>query len=73
MKAIEMINYEGKSLSVFVETMPEDETKGYVSYFIDGYEVKDWAKIVKRYHRILSALADNLCEGMALTKWSCYG
>ena len=70
MKAVEMINYEGKHLSVLVETMPEDETKGYVSYFIDGIQITDWGKLVKRYQRILTALADNLCEGMALTKWS---
>jgi len=70
MKAVEMINYEGKRLSVLVETMPEDETKGYVSYFIDGIQITDWGKLVKRYQRILTALSDNLCEGMALTKWS---
>lgn len=70
MKAIEMINYEGKCLSVYVETMPEDDSKGYVSYFIDGIEIKDWSKLVKRYQRILTALADNLCEGLAVLKWS---
>ena len=70
MKAIEMINYEGKCLSVYVETMPGDETKGYVSYFIDGIQITDWGKLVKRYQRIFTALADNLCEGMTLIKWS---
>ena len=39
-------------------------------YFIDGYEVKEWGKVVKRYQRILTALADNLCEGLAVQKWS---
>jgi len=70
MKAIEMINYEGKNLTALIETMPDDDTKAYVSYFIDGIEITDWSKLVKRYQRILSALADNLCEGLALTKWS---
>ncbi len=70
MKAIEMISYEGKTLSIMVETMPDDDKKGYVSYFIDGYEVKEWGKVVKRYQRILTALADNLCEGLAVQKWS---
>jgi hypothetical protein len=70
MKAIETVSYEGKTIAVLVETMPDDETKAYVHYFIDGTEIKDWGKIVKRYQRILTALADNLCEGMAVIKWS---
>ena len=70
MKAIEIISYEGKRLSVLVETMQDDDTKGYVSYFIDGIEITDWSKLVKRYQRILTSLSDNLCEGLALTKWS---
>lgn len=69
MKAIETINYEGKTLAVLVETH-EDETKGYVSYFIDGMQLTDWSKLVTRYQRIFSAIADNLCEGLAVTKWS---
>jgi len=67
MKALEMINYEGKRLSVFLETKPEDDTKGYVSYFIDGIQITDWTKLVKRYQRILAALAVNLCEGLGVT------
>jgi len=67
MKALEMINYEGKRLSVLVETKPEDDTKGYVSYFIDGIQITDWPKLVKRYQRILAALAVNLCEGLGVT------
>ena len=70
MKAIEMISYEGKRLSVLVETLPDNDTKGYVSYFVDGIQITDWGKLVKRYQRILTALADNLCEGLAVTKWS---
>lgn len=70
MRATETISYEGKLLGVFVETMPDDDTKGYVSYFIDGIQITDWSKLVKRYQRILTALSDNLCEGLSLTKWS---
>jgi len=70
MKAIEIINYENKRLGVLVETKPEDDTKGYVSYFIDGIEITDWSKLVKRYQVMLTVLADNLCEGLGLIKWS---
>jgi hypothetical protein len=70
MKAIETVQYEGKVLGVLVETKPQDETKGYVSYFIDGIEITDWGRIAPRYRRILTALADNLCEVFCLTKWS---
>lgn len=68
MKATEIIQYEGKVLGVLVETQPNDETKGYVTYFIDGYEITDWGRVVPRYRRILTALADNICEGLCLTK-----
>lgn len=70
MKAIEIINYEDKRLSILVETRPEENTRAYVSYFIDGIEIKEWSKIEKRFQRILTALADNLCEDLKLTKWS---
>jgi hypothetical protein len=70
MKAIDIINYEGKTLAVLVETQGNDETKGFVSYFIDGMQLTDWSKLVSRYQRIFSAMADNLCEGLAVTKWS---
>jgi hypothetical protein len=71
MKAIETITTdEGKVLTVIVETMPNDDTKGYVSYFINGVQVQDWAKLKKQQQRLFNALADNLCEGLCLTKWS---
>ena len=65
-----MINYDGKILAVLVETKPEDDTKGYVSYFINGIEITDWSRLVKRYQVMFTALADNLCEGLAVQKWS---
>ena len=70
MKAVEIMDYEGKRFAVLVETMPEDDTKGYVSYFIDGNQITDWSRLVKRYQVMFTALADNLCEGLAVTKWS---
>lgn len=70
MRAIETIVTENKTLAVLVETMAGDDTKGYVSYFIDGIEVNEWEKVVKRYQRLLIALSDNLCEGLNLQKWS---
>lgn len=69
MKSIETIQYMGTQLGVLVETFPEDESKGAVSYYIDGNEVKDWGKIVKPYARILSAMADNVCEYMGVKKF----
>lgn len=68
MTAIETINYEGRTLAVLVQE--QQPGKGYVQYYIDGIEVTDWGKIVTRYQRILSALADNLCETTGLAKWS---
>ncbi|HRH53293.1 MAG TPA: hypothetical protein PLN38_08215 [Chitinophagales bacterium] len=53
-----------------VETLRNDETKAHVDYFIDGIQVTDWSKVAKRYQRLLTTLADNLCEGLCLTKWS---
>jgi len=70
MKSIETIQYMGTQLGVLVETFPEDESKGAVSYYIDGNEVKEWGKIVKPYTRILSAMADNVCEYMGVKKFS---
>jgi hypothetical protein len=69
MKALEIISYEGKTLSVFVETK-YDDNKGWVSYFIDGLEITDFDKILKRYQRIFEALADNICEGLQIEKHS---
>lgn len=68
MKALEIMNYDGKGFAVLVETKPEDETKGYVSYFINGIEITDWSKLVKRYQIMFTALADNLCEGLHIQK-----
>ena len=70
MKATETIQCEGKLLGVYLETSTADERKAHISYFIDGIEVTDWSKIANRYQRILTALADNLCEGMNVIKWS---
>jgi hypothetical protein len=70
MKAIEIINYENKRLGVLVETKEDSDTKGYVSYFIDGIEITDWSKLVKRYQLMFTALADNICDGLGLQKWS---
>ncbi|MBP9690407.1 MAG: hypothetical protein KBE91_12390 [Bacteroidia bacterium] len=70
MKALEIMDYDNKRFGVLVETRPEDDTKGYVSYFIEGIEITDWSKLVKRYQVMLTSLADNLCEGMAVQKWS---
>jgi hypothetical protein len=69
MKAIETIIYNGKILSVLVQTQSE-ENKGYISYFIDGLEITDFDKITKQFQRIFTALADNICEGLGLVKWS---
>jgi len=70
MKATETIQYEGKLLGVYLETSTADERKAHISYFIDGTEITDWSKLVTRYQRILTALADNLCEGLNVIKWS---
>lgn len=70
MKATETIQYEGKLLGVYLETSTTDERKAHISYFIDGTEITDWSKLVTRYQRILTALADNLCEGYNVIKWS---
>lgn len=70
MRSIETIQYMGKQLSVFVESFPDDESKGAVSYYIDGIEIKDWGKLSKPYARILSAMADNVCEYMGVKKFS---
>ena len=70
MKAIEIIETEGKRLGVLVETKGNDETKGYVSYFIDGLEITDFSKLVTRYQRLFNTMADNLCKGLAVTKYS---
>jgi hypothetical protein len=69
MKRLDTIQYEGKTLAVLVQTF-EDETKAYVSYFINGDEIGDWSRLVKRYQDIFTVLSDNLCEGMGLAKWS---
>lgn len=71
MKAIETITTdESKVLAVLVETMPNDDTKAYVSYFINGVEVIEWTKLKTQEQRLFNALADNLCDGLCLTKWS---
>lgn len=70
MKAIEIMDYDGKRLAVYVETLPEDDTKATVSYFINGIEITDWSKLVKRYQTTFTVLSDNLCEGLGVIKWS---
>jgi tetrahydromethanopterin S-methyltransferase subunit F len=50
--------------------MPDDDTKGYVNYFIEGSQITDWSKLITRYQRLFTTLADNLCEGLAVIKWS---
>jgi hypothetical protein len=68
MKSIDTVNYNGKQLSVLIETLPGDENKGKATYFIDGYEITNWDKVVKRYQRLFTAMADNISEGMLITK-----
>ena len=70
MKATETLIYENKVFTILVETFENDDTKAHVDYFIDGIQVTDWSKVVKRYQRLLTGLADNLCEGYCLVKWS---
>jgi hypothetical protein len=70
MKAIETIQTENKTLAVLIETLPNDDTKAVVSYFIDGIELTEWSRIPPRFQRLLAALAENLCEGMGVIKWS---
>jgi tetrahydromethanopterin S-methyltransferase subunit F len=70
MKTLETILYENKTFAVLVETMPDDDTKGYVSYFIEGSQITDCSKLITRYQRLFTTLADNLCEGLAVIKWS---
>lgn len=69
MKTIETITYGNTQLTVLIETK-EDEKKAFVSYFINGIEITEWSKLVKRYQATLTVLADNMCEGMGLIKWS---
>lgn len=70
MKAIETIIHDGKIFTVLVETQANDHTKGFVYYFIDGMQLTDWSKLITRYQRIFTVMADNLCEGFAVEKWS---
>jgi hypothetical protein len=70
MKATDTIMYEGATLVVLMEILPDDETKGCIKYFLNGVEVETWDRLNFRYKRIFTALADSLCETYGLTKWS---
>lgn len=70
MKALEIMNYDGKMFAVLVETKPKDDTKGYLSYFIDGNEITNFSRLVKRYQVMFTALSDTICDGLDLQKFS---
>ena len=72
MKAIENLITDNRTFTVLVQTNDNlmDETKGFVSYFINGDEIGDFDKILPRYQRLFNLMADNLCEGLAVIKYS---
>lgn len=70
MKAIETLTYQGKVFAVLVETKQDDEVNGYIHYFIDGTEITDYSRLLKTYQRMFTVMADNLCQGHGLIKYS---
>lgn len=68
MRAIEKCTYQNTDLMVLIEET--EGNKAIVSYFINGKEVKEWAKIVSCYQTLLTAMVDNYCKDYNLIKWS---
>jgi hypothetical protein len=68
MKALNTAIVDGKNLTVLMDELPED--KASISYFIDGLEITCWDKIKPFYQNIFTVLADDVCKGYCLTKWS---
>ena len=68
MKILETLNYNNTILTVLVEE--KEPNKAFATYFINGYEVKDWALIKLIYQDLLTTLLDEICRQTQLKKWS---
>lgn len=68
MKTIQNLTYGKDELTVLVTEL--DNEKAAVEYFINGYQVTDWSKIKPVFQNLLTAMADDVCKGYALTKWT---
>ncbi len=70
MKALTNCTIENATLTVYVETFDFEPNNGFISYFINGIQINEWEKIKPLYQQIFTALADDLCKGYCLTKYS---
>ncbi len=57
-----------ETLTVHVEE--KECQKGYVSYFINGEQVVHWGTLTDLQKALFTALADDLCAKMFVSKWS---
>ena len=69
MKKVDTLILQGKILTVLVETLPEDETKAYVSYFVNGQQVINWENLTELQRSMFTVLADEICQQSSLLKW----
>ena len=68
MKTIESLQINGQTLTVLVDE--KQPNKAYVFYFINGVEIKEWQKLSKLHQNLFTTLADSLCDGLSIQKWS---
>lgn len=70
MKTLSTLKIHKVELVCVVETLPGEEIKAHVDYFINGYHVTDWAKIKPEYQQLFNVMADVICSREGLIKWS---
>ena len=67
MKTIEQTIFGKDTLTVLVESK---EGKGYVEYFVNGYQITEWATLKPIFQKLLTVLADYACDNLGVSKWS---
>lgn len=67
MKTIEQITFGKDVLTVLVESK---DGKGYVEYFLNGYQISEWDKIQPIFQNLFTVLADYTCDNLLVPKWS---
>lgn len=68
MKAVKTLQTNNQTLTVLAEI--DEYDKATISYFINGYWVKDWAKVLPEYQDYLTLLADHICKEQCAVKWT---
>ena len=68
MKTTDTIIHNNTQLTILVEE--KEPNKAFATYFVNGFEVKEWATLKTIWQAIFIAMLDDICTINSLVKWS---